>query len=62
MNTLTMEIENISGASEHNGQAVACVIQKTELIVNVSTKVQELSEENKQSADILQHISSQFMI
>ena len=47
---------------ENNGQAVACVIQKTELIVDVSTKIQGLSEENKQSADVLQHISSQFVI
>ena len=62
MNTLTVEIGNISGAAENNGQAVACVIQKTELIVDVSTKIQGLSEENKQSADVLQHISSQFVI
>ena len=62
MNTLAMEIENINQASENNGQAVACVIQKTELIVDVSTKIQELAEDNKQSADILQHISKQFKI
>lgn len=62
MSTLTREIESIGQASEHNGLAVACVIEKTELIVDVSTKVQQLSENNTQSAEVLHHISGQFKI
>jgi len=62
MGIITTEINGIWKASEQNGQAINSVIEKTELMVDISNKIHELSEDNNQSANVLQEISSQFRL
>lgn len=60
MQTISLELNNISQASEYNTQAVNEVVKKTEVIVSVSNEIQDLSEMNNNSAQVLKNINDQF--
>lgn len=62
ISNITTEIGNVWRASEYNAQAIGNVIEKTESMVDISVKVQGLSENNSKSASVLQDISSKFII
>ena len=59
---ITTEINNIGEASEYNAKAIEAVIEKTGLMVDISKNVQDISEANSHSAEVLQEISNQFKV
>ena len=59
---ITTEINNIGEASGYNGKAIEAVIEKTGLMVDISKNIQDISEANSNSAEVLQEISNQFKI